>query len=63
MAEILKCPDCGVDRAMDEEVISGARGWRCPDCGHVWLPGSEVARGTGDERAVHQPHTVRSEDD
>jgi Zn-finger nucleic acid-binding protein len=63
MTEMLHCPACGVDRAMAEEMIWGARGWRCPDCGHVWLPGTEVSRDTGNEQAVHQPQTVRSEDD
>jgi rubredoxin len=68
MSEVLQCPDCGVDRAMEEEAMEeetiwGARGWRCPECGHVWLPGRAVSRDTGFEQAAHRPRGARAEDD
>ena len=63
MAEMIECPRCGVDTAMEQaRTTSGARGWRCPECGHVWVPGTEL-KDADFERTVHQPVGGRSEDD
>ena len=57
MAEMITCPACGVDTAMERE----SAGWRCPDCDHVFEPTRE--RKDDDlEGVVHTP-PARSEDD
>jgi len=57
MAEMMTCPACGVDTAMERE----SAGWRCPDCDHVFEPTRE--RKDDDlEGVVHTP-PARSEDD
>ena len=63
MAEMIACPQCGVDTVMHQAPgVGGAAGWRCPGCGHVWVPGTEP-KDTDFQRTVHQPTGGRSEDD
>ena len=63
MAEMIECPHCGVDTAMEQaRTASGSQGWRCPACGEVSAPGTPP-RDEQYERAVHQPAGGRSEDD
>ncbi|HLH22552.1 MAG TPA: hypothetical protein VK066_08515 [Chloroflexota bacterium] len=63
MAEMIECPHCGVDTAMQQALTAtGAVGWRCPECGHVWVPGTEP-KDTDFQRTAHRPAGGRSEDD
>lgn len=63
MAEMIECPRCGVDTAMQQEQApGGARGWRCPECGYLWVPGAEPEDFVF-ERTAHVPTGARSEDD
>ncbi len=63
MAEMIECPRCGVDTAMERvSTAEGGQGWRCPACGEIVVPGA-VPRDEHLEPAVHEPGGGRSEDD
>lgn len=63
MAEMIECPNCGVDTIMEQaRDADGRQGWRCPDCGQIVAPGM-TPKDEQIERAVHVPAGGRSEDD